>query len=122
MHEPTVQPDATNSNSPAGTPTDTVTGTGDERTVDHRQPEGPMGEPVRLGQRELDAIERDLADVETALARLDAGTYRTCEITGDPLDESYLAANPTARRRPIVGSDGSDAASTSASASVHDSA
>jgi RNA polymerase-binding transcription factor DksA len=47
---------------------------------------------------DLDAIERDLADVEVALARLDAGTYFTDEVTGSPLPHDLLAANPTARR------------------------
>lgn len=47
---------------------------------------------------DLDAIERDLAGVEIALARLDAGTYWTDEVTGTPLPQDLLAANPTARR------------------------
>jgi len=47
---------------------------------------------------DLDAIERDLAGVEIALARLDAGTYWTDEVTGAPLPQDLLAANPTARR------------------------
>ena len=47
---------------------------------------------------DLDAIERDLADVEVALARLDAGTYWTDEVTGAELPHDLLAANPTARR------------------------
>ncbi len=47
---------------------------------------------------DLDGIERDLADVEVALARLDAGTYWTDEVTGDPLPESLLGERPTARR------------------------
>ena len=47
---------------------------------------------------DLDAIERDLADVEIALARLDGGTYWTDEVTGAALPHDLLAANPTARR------------------------
>jgi RNA polymerase-binding transcription factor DksA len=47
---------------------------------------------------DLDGIERDLADVEVALARLDAGTYWTDEITGQSLDEARLVDHPTARR------------------------
>ena len=47
---------------------------------------------------DLDAIQRDLADVEIALTRLDAGTDRTDEVTGDPLPPDLLAADPTARR------------------------
>ena len=49
---------------------------------------------------DLDAIERDLADVETALARLDADTYWTDEVTGAPIADAVLAANPLARRNP----------------------
>lgn len=48
----------------------------------------------------LDAIERDLADVEMALSRLDAGTYWVDEITGQPLADSTLVTNPLARRNP----------------------
>ncbi len=47
---------------------------------------------------DLDAIEHDLADVEVALTRLDAGTYWTDEVTGEALPHDLLAANPTARR------------------------
>ncbi len=48
----------------------------------------------------LDAIEQDLADVDAALVRLDADTYWTDEITGEPLSEELLATEPTARRNP----------------------
>jgi RNA polymerase-binding transcription factor DksA len=47
---------------------------------------------------DLDAIEQDLADVEVALTRLDAGTYWTDEVTGAELPHEVLAARPTARR------------------------
>ncbi|MDO9175652.1 MAG: hypothetical protein Q7V62_12675 [Actinomycetota bacterium] len=47
---------------------------------------------------DLDRIERDLADVEVALARLDAGTYWSDEVTGADLPGDLLAAQPTARR------------------------
>jgi RNA polymerase-binding transcription factor DksA len=47
---------------------------------------------------DLDTIEQDLADVEVALTRLDAGTYWTDEVTGDDLPHDLLAAKPTARR------------------------
>jgi RNA polymerase-binding transcription factor DksA len=50
------------------------------------------------GPLDLDQIERDLADVEVALARLDAGTYWTDEVTGEPLPDELLAARSTARR------------------------
>ena len=47
---------------------------------------------------DLDAIDQDLTDVETALQRLDAGTYFVDEITGAPLSQDLLNSNPTARR------------------------
>ncbi len=47
---------------------------------------------------DLDAIDQDLTDVETALQRLDAGTYFADEITGGPLSQDLLNANPTTRR------------------------
>ena len=47
---------------------------------------------------DLDAIERDLADVDAALTRLDNDTYFVDEVTGLPLNADLLAARPTARR------------------------
>jgi hypothetical protein len=49
---------------------------------------------------DLDAIATDLADVETALGRLDDGTYWTDEVTGEALPDDVLADTPTARRSP----------------------
>jgi hypothetical protein len=46
---------------------------------------------------DLDRVERDLAGVEVALARLDEGTYWTDEVTGQPLSDELLAADPVAR-------------------------
>jgi DnaK suppressor protein len=52
-----------------------------------------------VARREVfDEIEVDLADVESALARLDAGTYDTCEVCGAPLAEETLCDAPTTRR------------------------
>ena len=48
----------------------------------------------------LDAMEQDLNDVETALERLDNNSYWNDEVTGEPIDATYLAENPTARRNP----------------------
>ena len=50
---------------------------------------------------DLDAIERDLADVEVALARLDAGTYWTDEVSGAELPVELLEEQPTARRAQV---------------------
>jgi len=54
-------------------------------------------------EQQLDRIEADLAGVEEALARLDAGTYATCEVCQAPLSEERLAADPTGRRCPEHG-------------------
>ena len=48
----------------------------------------------------LDDVERDLADVEMALVRLDDGTYWSDEVTGAELPAGLLAEHPTARRLP----------------------
>ena len=47
---------------------------------------------------DLDAIERDLHDVETSLNRLADGTYWTDEVTGEAIPEQVLVRNPMARR------------------------
>lgn len=51
---------------------------------------------------DLDQVAADLADVEVALARLDAGTYWTDEVTGEPLADEFLAEHPVARRAPAA--------------------
>jgi DnaK suppressor protein len=38
-----------------------------------------------------------LGEVEAALARMDAGSYGTCEETGEPIPVSRLRSEPTAR-------------------------
>ena len=50
--------------------------------------------------RHLDAIEADLADVELALARLEAGTYETCEVCAGALGDDVLAVTPAAPSLP----------------------
>lgn len=47
---------------------------------------------------DLDRIQQELADVETALERLENGTYWTCEVTGNEIADDVLARNPVARR------------------------
>ena len=42
----------------------------------------------------------DLAGVERALERLEDGSYWTDEVTGEPIRDELLEADPTARRRP----------------------
>jgi RNA polymerase-binding transcription factor DksA len=51
-------------------------------------------------QPSLDDLAEDLAGVERALERLEDGTYWTDELTGEPLPDELLEADPTARRAP----------------------
>lgn len=60
----------------------------------------PARTPAPARVLDLDAIERDLADVELSLARLDDGRYWTDEVSGDQLPDELLALHPTARRLP----------------------
>ena len=46
----------------------------------------------------LAAIDADLDGVEQALARLDEGTYATCEVCSAPLADEVLTADPVGRR------------------------
>lgn len=55
-------------------------------------------DPAPENAIDLQAIERDLLDVELALARLESGAYWTDEVTGEPLPMSLLFEHPTARR------------------------
>ena len=43
------------------------------------------------------AARAELAQIEAALARLDAGTYETCAYCGEPIDATRLAVVPYAR-------------------------
>jgi len=45
----------------------------------------------------LEQLERDLAEIEAALQRLDEGTYGVDEVTGDPIAAERLEAYPVAR-------------------------
>lgn len=42
-------------------------------------------------------LEKQLKDVDDALAKIDEGTYGTCETCGSPIEEDRLNANPSAR-------------------------
>ncbi len=61
-------------------------------------PDLDAGEQTAAVEIDLDAIERDLDDVHTALGRLDDGSYWTDEVTGEPIPDQVLADLPTARR------------------------
>lgn len=42
-------------------------------------------------------LESHYRDVKSALERMEAGTYGTCEVGGEPIEEERLLANPAAR-------------------------
>lgn len=45
----------------------------------------------------LKQLEIQLTDVSDALAKIEAGTYGICEVSGHPIEEGRLNANPAAR-------------------------
>lgn len=45
----------------------------------------------------LSNLEEQVAEIEKALARVDEGTYGTCEACGKPIGEERLEVVPTAR-------------------------
>ena len=55
--------------------------------------------------RLLDAVEADLADVELALARLEAGTYETCEVCAGRARRRCARRHTGAARRCITCAD-----------------
>ena len=63
-------------------------------------PTDPVPEAPLDLDLDLDAVERDLAGVERALQRLDDGSYWSDDVTGEPIPDEVLAADPTARRAP----------------------
>jgi RNA polymerase-binding transcription factor DksA len=45
----------------------------------------------------LERLEQELAEIQAALERIDAGTYGVDEVTGEPITPERLEAVPTAR-------------------------
>ena len=70
----------------------------DTNADDEHDPEGStiafersqIGTVVRLARHQL-------VEIEAAQARLDAGTYGSCETCGEPIGEARLEARPAAR-------------------------
>lgn len=46
----------------------------------------------------LTRIEGELADVDRALTRIDEGTYGTCEVCGEVIEDARLEAEPATTR------------------------
>jgi DnaK suppressor protein len=65
----------------------------DENFADSGQVAAEQGENRALANQ----LEETLADVERALAKLDEGTYGTCERCGQVIGEARLEAMPAAR-------------------------
>jgi RNA polymerase-binding transcription factor DksA len=57
----------------------------------------PGGPPRPGHEAVLAEAERVLDEVDRALARLDDGSYGSCEVCGDAVDDDALASAPTAR-------------------------
>ncbi len=56
----------------------------------------------------LDQLEAELTELQAALERVDAGTYGTDEVTGEPIDPERLDALPTARGNITHGVEGAE--------------
>ena len=54
-------------------------------------------EEVHIDSIVLDELEARYRSVLHALKKIEDGTYGTCEIGGEPIEEERLAANPAAR-------------------------
>ncbi|WP_408899386.1 TraR/DksA family transcriptional regulator [Nocardioides sp. R1-1] len=71
----------------------------DTNADDEHDPEGATIAFERSQLATLVAqVRRHLAEVDAALARLDAGTYGVCERCGEPIASARLEARPSARR------------------------
>lgn len=65
----------------------------DENFADSGQVAAEQGETRSLALQ----LREQLDEVETALARLDDGTYGTCEVCGEAIPDPRLEALPTTR-------------------------
>ncbi len=45
----------------------------------------------------LSTLQARLIDINDALKKIDSGTYGICEVSGEPIEEDRLEANPAAR-------------------------
>jgi RNA polymerase-binding transcription factor DksA len=70
----------------------------DSNADDEHDPEGAT---IAFERSQLGAlsgqVRRHLAEIDAAVARLDRGTYGTCERCGRAIDERRLEARPAAR-------------------------
>lgn len=68
----------------------------DEDTAD-REDVASVIESHEDKERTISILETQLHDVEIALSKIEAGTYGTCEVSGEPIELDRLEANPSAR-------------------------
>ena len=70
------------------------------------QQDGPESDVVDLADRIEDyesrsemvkTLSKRLTDIQDALVKITNGTYGICEISGEPIEEARLEANPAAR-------------------------
>ena len=61
----------------------------------------PEGATIAFERSQIEALARQaeghLEEIDAALKRLDAGSYGTCEICGNPIGAERLEARPAAR-------------------------
>src|ERR1700704_1814768 len=68
--------------------------------ADYDQHPADMGSETFEREKDLSILEQledELAELQAALERIDAGTYGIDEVTGDPIAPERLDAVPTAR-------------------------
>ena len=77
---------------------DVVAASRDTNADDEHDPEGHT---IAFERSQVDALVRQartrLAELDAALARVDAGAYGTCERCGRPVGDARLEARPEAR-------------------------
>jgi len=54
-------------------------------------------EQLEENEQIMGQLEKQLMDVDSALDRIEDGTYGVCEIGGDEIEKTRLEANPSAR-------------------------
>ena len=61
----------------------------------------PEGTTIAFERSQVDALVRQarehLAEIDAAIARVEAGTYGDCEVCGETIPQGRLEARPTAR-------------------------
>jgi DnaK suppressor protein len=75
-----------------------VSASRDTNADDEHDPEGAT---IAFERSQIDALVRQaeghLEEIEAAVKRLDAGTYGTCEVCGNPIGKERLEARPASR-------------------------